>query len=266
MLGLLIVFFCGAIVSAWSYNEWGTAWGIICGAVAMILTWAVLGLLLRRRMSAQQQKIQDIMQAAQIKINRQLEMFQRRPPSSEKAARQIMEKIQFEAVRKSLEELDSFKKFYKWNPVLFKQINTMKMQLYYQLREYGKVDELLPKCMLFDSQSVAIKLARMFKKEDNGLDKFFKSKIRRFRGDERAYLASVYAWIKLKQDDSSNALDALLEAKKLSDNQVLLDNIEKLTNGKVRHYSNSGFGDIWYALSLEEPKMKTQRQYVGRGF
>lgn len=266
MLGLLIVFFSGIVVSVWSFREWNAGWGIVCGVVAMILAWAVIGLLLRRRISVQQQKIQDIMQAAQIKINRQLEMFQRRPPSSEKAARQIMEKIQFDAVRKSLEELNGFKKFYKWNPMLFKQINTMKMQLYYQLREYNKVDELLPKCMLFDSQSIAIKLARMFKKEESGMDKFFKSKIRRFRGDERAYLASVYAWIKLKQDDSSKALDALLEAKKLSDNPVLLENIEKLTNGRTRHYSNSGFGDIWYALSLEEPKMKTQRQYAGRGF
>ena len=66
--------------------------------------------------------------------------------------------------------------------------------------------------------------------------------------------------MKLKKDDTKSALDALLNAKKLSDHQVLLDNIEHLVNGKVKHFSNSGFNEMWYALMLEEPKMKPQRR------
>ena len=176
-----------------------------------------------------------------------------------------MEKIQFESIRKALVEMEGFKKFYLWNPMLYKQINAMKMQLHYQLREYSKVDELLPKSLLLDPQSLGIKLARMYKNNDPKLDKFYKMRCWRFKGENGAFLASVYAWIKLRQNAADMALDALLRAKKTSDNQVLLENIDRLTNGKVKHYSNSGFGDNWYALALEEPKMKNQRQQ-GRPF
>ena len=37
-------------------------------------------------------------------------------------------------------------------------------------------------------------------------------------------------------------------------------------NGKEKQFSNAGFGDIWYALYLEEPKVKPQRQRPGRPF
>ena len=39
-----------------------------------------------------------------------------------------------------------------------------------------------------------------------------------------------------------------------------------LANGKAKQFSNSGFGDMWYALYLEEPKVKPQRQRQGRMF
>lgn len=260
MLGFIIVIVAGVVSGAFATREFGNVWGMICGIAGALLIWAVLGLILRKRIAGQQQKIQEIMQTAQNKVNRQMEMFQRRPPSSEKAARQIVEKIQFDAVRKALAELENFKVFYKWNMLLPKQINTMKVQLYYQLKEYGKVDELLPGALLFDVHSVAIKLARMYKRNDAKMDKFFQSRVRRFKGDNRAFLASVYAWIKLRQDEPQLALKALIDSKSTSDNPVLLENIDRLTNGKIRHFSNSGFGDIWYALALEEHKVKVQRQ------
>lgn len=263
MLGFFIIIVCGVVAAAFSTREWGTGWGMTCGVLGVLLAWAVLGMLLRRRIAARQQRVQEIMQAAQIKANRQIEMFQRRPPSSEKAARQILEKIQFDAVRGALAELEKFRVFYKWNLMLPKQINAMKVQLYYQLREYGKVDELIPKSFLFDVQSVAIRLARLYRRNDAALDKVYRSGVRRFKGDNRAFLASVYAWMKVKQDQPQAALQALLDSKNTSDNPVMMENIERLTNGKVKHYSNSGFGDIWYALALEEPKVRAQRQQRG---
>lgn len=264
MLGFLIVIISGVAAAVFATKGLhSSGWGIFFGVLGALVAWAVLGLVLRRKIAAQQQKVQDIMQMAQIKINRQMEMFQRRPPSSEKAARQIMEKIQNDAVRNALAELDNFKRFYKWNLMLSKQVNTMKVQLYFQLREYNKVDELLPSAFLFDVQTVAIKLVRLYKTENAGLDKFFRSKVRRFKGDSRAFFASVYAWMKLKQGKDQDALDALLDSKTTTDHQVMMDNIERLSNGKSKHYSNSGFGDMWYALGLEEPKVKPQRQMRG---
>ncbi|MBO7330024.1 MAG: hypothetical protein J6W00_14780 [Lentisphaeria bacterium] len=260
MLGLIIVFAVGCVSGYFSNEAWGLAWGITCGAVAFLISYLVLSLILRFFVMKRQMIIQNIMQDAQNKVNRQLVLFDRRPPSSINSARQMVEKIQFDAIRKSLTELEGFKKFYLWNAMLSRQINTMKVQLYYQLREYGKVDELLPKSILFDPQSLAIKLARMYKKDDAKLDKFYKLKCRRFKGENGAFIASVYAWIKIKQDDQSAALEALRHAAKTSDNQVLLENIDRLVNGKVKHFSNSGFGDTWYVLALEEPKVKNQRQ------
>ena len=264
MLGFLVVFVAAmAAAFAGTKGFHSSGWGVFCGIAGAILAWVILGLILRRRINAQQQKVQDIMQAAQIKINRQMEMFQRRPPSSEKAARQIMEKIQFDAIHKALAELDNFKPLYKWNVMLHKQINTMKVQLYFQLREYGKVDDLLPSALLFDVQTVAIKLVRLYKTGNAKLDKFYRSKAKRFKGENRAFLASVYAWMKVKQGLENEALQALRDSKNTTDHPVLMDNIDRLTNGKSKHFSNSGFGDMWYALGLEEPKIKPQRQMRG---
>ncbi|MBR7121075.1 MAG: hypothetical protein IKC94_02405 [Lentisphaeria bacterium] len=265
MLGFIVVIALGAVTGYFSYEAWGMGWGITCSVLAMILGWAVIGLTLRRFIGVRQMKIQEIMQDAQNKVNRQLEIFNRRPPSSMKAAREILENLQFSAIRKSLAELEGYKKYYLWNAMLAKQVNAMKVQLYFQLREYDKVDGLLPKALLFDPQSIAIKMVRMYKNNDSKLDKFFRLKCWRFKGENGAFLACVYAWIKLKQEKPEAALEALKNAAKSSDNQVLIENIDHLTNGKIKHFSNSGFGDNWYALALEEPKMKKQRQQ-GRMF
>lgn len=40
---------------------------------------------------------------------------------------------------------------------------------------------------------------------------------------------------------------------------MLKENYERLVNGKFKQFSNSGLGDAWYALYLEEPKIKPQR-------
>ena len=173
MLGLIILLVIGSVSGYFSTKAWGTGWGITCAIAAFLLAYLILSLILRSLVMRRQMVIQNIMQDAQNKVNRQLEMFNRRPPSSVNAARQMLEKIQFDAIRKALAELEGFKKFYIWSVMLVRQINTMKIQLHYQLREYSKVDELLPKALLFDPQSLAIKLARMYKNNDPKLDKFY---------------------------------------------------------------------------------------------
>lgn len=266
MLGLIIVVAVSAVAGYFSFAAWGLGWGITCGILTMLLVWLILSLLLRRFVMARQFAIQNIMQEAQNKANRQLEIFYRKRVSDEKAIRRELESIQFKAIRASLAELEGYKKFYIWNAMLPKQVNAMKVQLYYQLREYDKVDELLPKALLMDVQSLSIKLARMYKNNDPQIDKFFRRKCWRFRGESGAFIACVYAWIKLKQESVDAALEALNNAKKFSDHQTLLDNIDVLTNGKAKHFNNAGFGDSWYVLALEEPKVKKQRQQVGRPF
>ena len=260
MLGIILI---TAIATASAFGGaalWTPGWGIATGVMVMIVGWVILGVMLRRATMAKQLKIQQIMEDGQNKVNRQVEMFSRRPQSSMNGIRPVIEKIQRDATLKALEATDDFKPLYLWSPMLKKQITSMKVQLYFQLKDNKMVDTLLPGALMLDPQTVAIKLVRMYKKDDAAIDRFYKRTIRRFRGDSRAFLACVYAWMKLKKDDLKSALDALLNAKKLSDHQVLLDNIELLANGKAKHFSNSGFNEMWYALMLEEPKMKPQRR------
>ena len=265
MLTLLIALLAGGAFGYWAHCEdWGVGWVICCGLVGFFLAQLAVGLMLRGAIRRRQDKIQTIMQEAQQKINKQINLFQLRPPSGMKAAQQMLEKIQQDAVRAALAEAESFKPLYKWNLMLKRQIAAMQGQLYFQLKEFKKADEYLEYAILQDPQSIAIRMARLYRNEDPRLDKFYSIKSRLAKGEAAAFLASVYAWIKLKQGDEKAALAALVEAKKGSDHPVLVDNYTKLANGKAKQFSNSGFGDMWYALYLEEPKMKPQRQRQGR--
>ena len=224
------------------------------------------GLILRGAVRRRQERIQEIMQTAQQRINKQINLFQIRPPSGMRAAQQMLEKLQNDAVRKALAATEDFRPLYLWNLMLKRQISAMKGQFYYQLKEFKKASACMDKALVMDAQSVAIRLALFYRDEDARLDKFFSSRSRRAKGDDAAFIASVYAWIKLKQGDEEKARDALGAAKKVSDDPVLLENHSKLMNGKAKQFSNAGFGDRWYALYLEEPKVKQQRQRPGRPF
>ena len=63
----------------------------------------------------------------------------------------------------------------------------------------------------------------------------------------------------IKRGKVDEAFKALTEALKNSDDATLKRNHECLMNNKVAHFSNSGIGDQWYSLFLEEPKVKMQR-------
>ena len=266
MLTLIIALLTGALCGYGAAREWGWGWGVGCGVLGFLAAQLTVGLFLRGAIKRRHDRIQKILQDAQQKINKQLNLFQIRPPSSQKAAQQILESIQIDAAHKALEATGDFRSLYIWNLMLKKQIDAMRAQLYFQLKEFKKADECLKTALLIDPQSVAIQLARMYRNEDPKLDRFYAAKFRRARGEGAAFLASVYAWIKLKRDDEKAALEAITSALKKSDHPVLVENRDKLVNGKAKQFSNSGFGDMWYALYLEEPKMKPQRQRQGRMF
>jgi len=241
-------------------------WGIVCGILGYMLTQIVISLILRRKINALQAGIQNEMAADKERINRQLSAFQQRQPGNLNGLKQLADRLQSEVSRKLLESTERFKVFYLWSPLLNRQINAMKVQLHYQLKDYSEVDRLLPKTILADPLSLAIKLVRMYKHEDAELDKFYKKKCAGIKADNGAFLACVYAWIKLKQQDPQAALAALRASSKLSDNQVLLDNLNKLANDRKKDFSNAGFGEQWYALALEEYKPKPIRRKAGRMF
>ena len=266
MLSFLISAVGGFAIGFVVYRDHGTIWGTISAMIMFLLIQLVVGLIIRKFVNREQMIVQNILLQAQNDINRQLTIFQRRSPGSERTARQILEKIQVKATRDALAATDGFQKYYIWNFMLKRQINTMKMQLYFQLQDYKMVDELLPQCMLFDQQSLAIKLVRLYKKEDPQLAKFYQKKCARLKGESCAFVASVYAWILLKQNNVQAAVDVLLAAKNKTDHPVVVENFDRLANGKVKQFSNAGFGDMWFALGLEEMKVKSPKQKMPRPF
>ena len=262
MYTLFITILAG-LFSCWCFNQkldQPIGMSVFYAVVIMFVLQMLIALFIRIKSGKIQKEIEAVMQEAQAKANRMMAQFERRPPSSVKAAQQQLEKVQTDAIRKTLELCEKYNPYFKWNMLLPKQINAMKVQLYFQLREFGKVDELLKKALLLDARTRLIKLVRMYKKEDPALDKFFQRKFVRLKGDDGAFAACVYAWMKVRQEKYDDAVAVLVRAKKLSDNAVLLENHERLVNKKYKHFTNAGFGDQWYSLYLEEPKVKMQRQ------
>ncbi len=238
----------------------GPGWSIFLAILAFMIVQLIIGLVIRKKVNKLTHDIQNIMQEAQLKINRQMQLYQSRQPNNLRQAQQNLEKMQLEAVRKTLDATEQFTPLYRWNFLIKKQVNTMKLQLHYQLKEFAKVDELLPKSMLIDARSLVIKLVRLYKNNDPSLDKFYNKKCRMLKEDDCALFALTYAWIKLQKSETEKAIAALNEAKKRTDNETLVENCSRLLNGKEKLFNNAGLGDQWYSLYLEEPKYKQIRQ------
>ena len=100
MLTLIIAALVGCGLGYWAHTEnWGWTWVAVCGICGIFLTQIAAGLLLRGAVKRRQDRIQKIMTDAQARINRQINLFQNRPPSGMRAAQQTLEKLQSDAAR-----------------------------------------------------------------------------------------------------------------------------------------------------------------------
>jgi hypothetical protein len=259
MLTVIISAIIGLITGWASYYEWNLSWAIANGFVMAIAAQLLIGLFIRRKVNKVNEKIQGVMVEAQNKINRMAQGFQRRPLGSIKEMQKMLEKEQNESVKKALEASGEMKKFYKWNFLLERQVNTMRMLLHFQLRETEEVDKLMPRCLMMDPRAVAIKIVRMYKKGNQDFHKFFAKKAKRLKDDDAALLYGLYSWILVKEGQADKALNVLIEAKKKTGNETIIQNWEHLANGRIKQFSNGGLGDMWYSLYLEEAKIKPQK-------
>ncbi|MDD5728722.1 MAG: hypothetical protein PHV59_09170 [Victivallales bacterium] len=238
---------------------YGTAWTVISALAAFTVCWIGAGLFIRRQINKVNNTIQEQMTEAQKKINRKLQLFQNRPGANAKSVQKTLEKDQNEALNDAIRETHRLDPYFKWNFLLEKQINTMRMMFYYQLKDFARVDELLPRCLFFDPRASAFKIARMYKRKTPGIEKFFSRKVKRLKGENAALLYGLYSWILVKNGEIDKALTLLTKARKKIDHPTITENREKLANGKVKQFSNSGLGELWYSLHLEEPKIKQKK-------
>ncbi len=252
--------FGGFSASYWG-ADFGLGWSLFLGVVAFGVFQSVVGLTLQRKVKADMMKVQGILEAGQKRLSVKMQRWQLRPPGSIQAAQKEIADDTKVFVKEALAQTDSLAKYKWWIPMIDRQMATAQLQLNWMIRDFKKVDELMPKAMFLDPTTVAMKLARqqMLDVDLAEMEKVYRKAVKRLKYNQNVLLAATWSWILVKRGKVDDAFKALTEALKNSDNEVLKRNHESLMNNRLAHFNNSGIGDQWYSLYLEEPKVKMQR-------
>ena len=264
MITLLIalsVGFGGFAAPYWGADA-GMGWSIFFGILSFIVFQVAASLLIQRRVKADMERVQAILLDGQKKLQQKMQRWQMRPPGSIQAAQKEMFEDTKVFVKEALAQTAALEKYRLWVPMMDRQIATAQVQLSWMIKDFKTVDRLMPKVLLVDPTMTAIKIARMYMTggDMKAMEKLYRKGVGRVRYNGNVLLAAEWSWIQVQKGDADGAFKTLTEALKKSDNETLKRNHECLMNNRVAHFSNSGIGDQWYSLLLEEPRIKTQRQ------
>jgi hypothetical protein len=273
MLSLLIsALVATALASALIASQFSAGTTVFYSIVGFTGTFFLVGFLVRKKMSKAQGALQESMQAAQGRMQRKVQQFQNKPGGNVKQIQRELEMDQKVMVKQGLELTKGLEPFRKWSLLTGRQIATMRLQFYYQLKEFDKVDEILGTCgflrgpMMMEPVAVAMRMARCYKNDDlAGAKKVFKRKILWFRGDRGTLLYGLMSWIYVKVGEPDEARQLLLKAKEATGADIFSRNWEHLSNDRVKSFSNAGLGDEWYSLGLENPPAVKQQRMRGNG-
>ena len=239
----------------------GIGWSIGLGVVAFVVAQVVLGRIIQKRVKEAMDAVQGVLLEGQKRLQAKMARWQMRPPGSIQAAQAEIARDQKVFVREALEQTEVLHKFDNWVPMMKRQIATAQFQLYWMIKEFKKVDELMPKALFLDPTTNAMKLARMYMtdKPVEEMAAVYEKATRRLRYNQNVLLAAAWSWILIQKKDVDGAFKALNAALEKSDNETLKANRDHLANNRVAHFSNTALGDQWYALLLEEPRIHQQR-------
>ncbi len=252
---------CGGFAALHFLAGVGVGWSIAAGVACFIAVNVLVGRRLQKRMMADMQRVQTILMEGQKKLQSKTQRWQFRPPGSMQEAQREIEADTRGFVQEALAQTECLRKYRMWVPMIDRQMATAQLQLNWMIKDFAKVDELLPKAILADPSLVAMKMARqqMLDAPIEEIRKTYEKGIRRARYNGAVLPAACMSWILVKREDLDGAFKVLTEALKNSDNEVLKQNHEQLMNNRPAHFTNSGLGDQWYALLLEAPRMHAQR-------
>ena len=252
----------GAFAAAQYGADFGTGWSIFSGLVMFGVFQGVSGFFIQKWVKGDMESVQAILASGQRRLQEKMQRWQLRPPGSIQAAQKEIAEDTRVFVREALAQTECLRKYRLWVPMMDRQIATAQLQLCWMIKDFKRVDELMPKAMFLDPTLSAIKIARMYMNDEESpkIAKVYEKAVRRVRYNGNVLLAAAWSWIQVKRGDSDGAFKTLTEALKKSDDVTLTRNHEVLMNNRVAHFSNSGIGDQWYSLMLEEPKVKMQRQ------
>ena len=252
----------GSFVAAHYAADIGMGWSIFLGLLSFGVFQAVFGVMLQKRVKRDMEKVQQILLAGQKQLQAKMQRWQLRPPGSIQVAQKEIANDTRVFVKEALAETENLRKYRLWVPMMNRQIATAQLQLCWMIKDFKTVDELLPKAILIDPSMVAIKMARLYMTGADMKDivKLYEKGVRRTRYNGNVLLAAAMSWMQVQKGDVDAAFKTLTEALKKSDNPTLKQNHEQLMNNRVAHFNNSGLGDQWYSLLLEEPRVRLQRQ------
>lgn len=243
-------------------------WSIVIGVAVTLGILVGINLLLKKKIEAVMQELQLMLMEGQKTIQARVNQFQSRPNGDPKRFMAEIEKRQHDLILQAIEYTKNFERFRNWTPMFGKQINTTRMQFYYQIQDFKMVDELLPKCLFMEQMACSMRIARMYKNDAplTDIEKLFKkyasrlSSNARFNSGKSYLLYSLMAWIYVQKDMIDKAHVTLVEGCKAGSHDTMKKNLERLANNRMREFSNAGLGEEWYALFLETPKMQVKRQ------
>ncbi len=271
MFALLIsLLVAGGCSYACVANNLGKGAAISCGITVFFISIFLIGFLIRKKTERINKELQDVLLAGQKRISHKVNQFQAKPGGNPTMMQRQIEKDQMELIKKALDFTVNLEPLKKWNLLMGRQIATMRLQFLYQLKEFDQVDEILARKglfsgpMLMEPLVVGMKMARQFKNKNiPAAEKTFKRRIKWFRGDRGTLLYGLMSWIYVKNGEPDKAQELLLKGKENTANMVLARNWENLANDKVKNFSNSGLGEEWYGLYLENPPAPKQKRVRG---
>ncbi len=236
-------------------------WAVFWGLLAALAAFAGASLVLRKRLAAVMSGFQKTMETGQKQVQAKVQQFTLRPSGSPSQMMRELESIMAKSLKTAIGQTDALEPFKPWVPFMERQIATTRLQLYYQLKDYKKVDELMPRAMILDPMTFSMKLAQMHRNNASFEDiaKDFQKGVARLKYNQSALPYSVLAWMYVKAGKDEEAYNLLVKACKDNENDTLKRNRDKLANKKVREFSNAGLGEQWYALYLEQPPVQTRR-------
>ena len=252
----------GSFAAAYYAGDWGMGWSVFAGVAGFGVFQGVVGFILQKRVKRDMEKVQGVLLAGQKRLQQKMQRWQMRPPGSIQAAQNEIFADTKVFVKEALAETETLRKYRLWVPLMGRQIATAQLQLNWMIKEFKVVDALMPKALCVDPTMSAIKMARMYMLEKPlaDIEKVYKKGVGRVRYNGNVLLAAAMSWMQVQRGETDAAFKTLTEALKKSDNETLKRNHEELMNNRVAHFNNSGIGDQWYSLYLEEPKVRAQRQ------
>lgn len=263
MFTVFIAVFCGVATCLCLVfcDVAGWVWAPIWGVLTFLAVQFGFGFLLQRKVRVIARTVEGIMKDGQRHLQHKVQAWQMRPPGGIKQAQDEIAREQRKFVTEALNATKGLERFRRWIPMMDRQLATMRLQLYWLIKDFKKVDACMEKAVFFDPMMTCIKIARLYSRGENkDLEQIFRKAVRRTAYGKGVMLYALYSWILVKQNRLDDAHRVLIEGCEKSENQTLKNNRECLANNRIAHFSNAGLGDEWYALFLEEPKIRMQRQ------